>query len=1124
MTVSPPPDQKQRDRAIDTRASFIVQAPAGSGKTALLVQRYLALLAQVEAPENILAITFTRKATAEMRRRIIDELTGQAMPRDDAAGENAAAARARDAECDWRIADNPRRLRIQTIDAFCNELVWRMPWSSRFGAPPALAEDPAPLYFDAATRALDHIERSDGFADAAEAMLALVDANWGRARDLLAAMLARRDQWMRALGGAGDWGGDDRARIEAMWRAEIERVLQAARAAFEALKPAGREAWVELGGYAAGNLAADSAVCTLREMTEFPAAKHADLDAWRGLAALALTQGGALRKTVTKKDGFPVDDDGQREQKSRMLELLETARAAPGLAEVLATVRHLPGGQFDDAEWQSVDALVKLLRVAAAELRLVFKERNQADYIELTQRAALALGDADAPTDLALAFDYQLRHILMDEFQDTSSAHLELLEKLTAGWQAGDGRTLFLVGDPMQSIYRFREAEVGNFLAARESGVGDIRLNALRLTANFRSAHELVDWFNATFAAVLPAADDAAAGAVSYARADPCACIDGGVQVHAAVGESPGGDGAEAAAIADLVADIIAKTRCEDPAHKIAILGRTRRHLTAVAAALRDRGIAFCGRDLERLGERPSIRDLIALSRALHQPADRVAMLSLLRAPFCGVGLSALSALVESADAAATLPELWRDEARVAALTKDDRARLARLSAVIDAALARRGRVSLRANVEAAWLALGAPATMDAADLDDCARYLDLLADLESAGADITPAALRDAAEALWARPNAAASVELLTIHKAKGLEFDHVIVPRLDGRARGPESPLLRWRKLPDQLLIAPLPSSAARGAGGGDPFYRHLAHLEKQHEAFERGRLLYVACTRAKRRLHLFGRAARGKDDAPAPPPAGSLLALLWQQVAAEFERAAGAVSNAGDDADDAAADEISPPPSPSPLWRLPLGWRPPPLPEGIAAGAADTPAAGAPEQLEFSWAGETARITGIVIHHILQQVDAIGWEAWRRRAADGDGWRTQLLQNGLPEHNLQAALAHIADAVACARDDPRAAWIFSARHSDIRVEWPLTGLVDGRIKQVVIDRSFVDEHGARWVIDFKSSRHEGGDLDAFLDRERIRHRPQMDNYAEVVGALTGQDVHLGLYFPALRGWREW
>ena len=109
-----------------------------------------------------------------------------------------------------------------------------------------------------------------------------------------------------------------------------------------------------------------------------------------------------------------------------------------------------------------------------------------------------------------------LRHILVDEFQDTSLAQFDLVEALTAGWEEGEGRTLFVVGDPMQSIYQFREAEVGLFLRARDAGIGGVRLEALRLSRNFRSVPELIEWTNDAFTSLFPASDDLRASAVAF--------------------------------------------------------------------------------------------------------------------------------------------------------------------------------------------------------------------------------------------------------------------------------------------------------------------------------------------------------------------------------------------------------------------------------------------------------------------------------------------------------------------------------------------------------------------------------------------------------------------------------
>src|SRR5262249_57592548 len=120
-----------------------------------------------------------------------------------------------------------------------------------------------------------------------------------------------------------------------------------------------------------------------------------------------------------------------------------------------------------------------------------FGVKGRVDHTYGAGAAREALTDVGMPTDLALRTGLSLRHILVDEFQDTSLAQFDLIEMLTAGWEEGDGRTLFVVGDPMQSIYQFREAEVGLFLRARDSGIGSIRLEALRLRRNFLSAPPL---------------------------------------------------------------------------------------------------------------------------------------------------------------------------------------------------------------------------------------------------------------------------------------------------------------------------------------------------------------------------------------------------------------------------------------------------------------------------------------------------------------------------------------------------------------------------------------------------------------------------------------------------------
>ena len=196
-------DLDQRTQAISPDASFIVQAPAGSGKTELLIQRYLRLLAVVDSPEEIVAITFTRKAAAEMRGRVIKALETVNEIAPDAAAEKtvelARQAIAQDEKYDWQLADNPGRLRIQTIDSLCAFLTRQMPILARFGAQPETLDDARELYQQAAANTLAEIESGQGWSDAIAVLLTHLDNDLPRVRDMLAGMLARRDQWLRHI-------------------------------------------------------------------------------------------------------------------------------------------------------------------------------------------------------------------------------------------------------------------------------------------------------------------------------------------------------------------------------------------------------------------------------------------------------------------------------------------------------------------------------------------------------------------------------------------------------------------------------------------------------------------------------------------------------------------------------------------------------------------------------------------------------------------------------------------------------------------------------------------------------------------------------------------------------------
>ena len=197
-------DLAERSLALDPGTSFCVTAPAGSGKTELLIQRYLKLLARVEQAQEVLAITFTRKAAAEMRSRVGDALelaaTGE-RPADAHAAITYDLAREvleRDGELGWQIRQSSSQLNIRTIDGFCGTLTRQMLVLSRFGGPVAAVDDADPYYREATRALLEELDRGGAVADDLATVLLHFNNDWSRLEALLISMLRSRDQYLKS--------------------------------------------------------------------------------------------------------------------------------------------------------------------------------------------------------------------------------------------------------------------------------------------------------------------------------------------------------------------------------------------------------------------------------------------------------------------------------------------------------------------------------------------------------------------------------------------------------------------------------------------------------------------------------------------------------------------------------------------------------------------------------------------------------------------------------------------------------------------------------------------------------------------------------------------------------------
>jgi ATP-dependent helicase/nuclease subunit A len=1223
------PDQPQRESALHPARSILVQAPAGSGKTDLLTRRYLRLLAAVDSPDQIVAITFTNAAAAEMRHRILAELEkATKIDASSSSGESSAesldsrASEAADADefsmdvlarralvrsraIGWNITELPAQLRILTIDAFCRELALQQPLLSGLGGGLDIHEQPRELYRRAARHALEQIDGADSeLQSAIRDLLLWRDNDWQQLENLLVAMLSNRHRWMHyfVLNRRQDWG-EVRERLERPFGNAVRQCLTTVDMLLDRV-PNGRQEALELARFACAK-SESKLHRALAELAEFPAppfalsdALEAAREAYLCVGNLVLTKDG-YRQRVDKRHGFPADC---KAEKNRLFQLIANMQAVPGLESALLELAALPPARFTEEDWQIVRASFMLLRAAAAQLKVVFAETGAVDFIEVAQIAEAVLrGEDNLPTDAAIDVADGIRHLLVDEFQDTSRRQHQLLAGLIAAWSEREGRTCFLVGDPMQSIYFFRDADAELFARIRDYGLqlagGEepLRFDHVPLTSNFRTAPPLVRRLNGLFAQIF-ALDDGSG--IAFSPAEPARASESifttpfalhvsfipqsVVGKPASLAEADEREAARQAQIREIVDLVlnhlpqIERTRAENEKlpdqekkkHRVAVLGRTRSALSPIAEALRNAGVPFRAVDLENLRDRPEVLDALALARALLNPHDRLAWLGVLRAPWCGLALADLHTLTSADDATILgrpVPELLGEHAHL--LSDEGRLAIERVLSAIEAApLLRftRPTASLGVWLEQVWIRLGGELCADAAqraNLELLWRCLDALPNREE---DLLGPALDAALSGLTALPDPGASsdcgVQLMTIHKSKGLEFEVVLVPELQAHERASSFKMLSWLERglsePDdsgevtEFLVAPFqPKGADRGGAKAwvDRVYRER---EKQ----EARRLLYVAATRAREELHFFARPnyrALSDGSLQLIEPSGTLLATLWPALESEISerfqawqatRAVPEPQPATIESLAASSDEsnllVMPSPGkPTLLRRLAPEYRVPPA-GGAEVRAPNSIAGDSASQLYARHEGGLlSRALGEAVHLLLENLArlraSLDWDSARdalqrlqpRVAAELRAMGLSGIQAGSV---ASRAMHHALDAAT----DPDGAWILSP-HPQAASEVRWAGVLGGELRMVRVDRVFQSGSTPHsegdpcwWIIDYKTAHPEGLTPGVALPNLRRLFAAQLETYAEVLRNLhpDGRPIRAALYYPLMRALDWW
>ena len=866
------PDRAARLAAVDPRRNVVLEASAGTGKTSVLVTRYLNLLRCGIDPLNVLAITFTRQAAAEMRERIVHELKQDAL-------------RSRAGEARWReLRDRLGEIGVSTIDAFCLSLLREFPLEADLDPDFAIADETE----------IPHVVRQ-----AVERTVAAASAAAGRDPNV-AMLLAQLGPWRvrQAV--------TELVRRRSSSAAALRRVLRSAprgpsaadacRAAVRSLAerpdgtaPARRLA--EDGPYEDGAFAVVARdLAGIDRLAEAgPARVRAALDRLR---AYFLTRSGAPRKRFA---------DPRSGRGSPRVRRFRTAAAA------LAPVVHDVLSRFDrDVNAALVRGVQRLFDIGVAEYRRELESRALLDFSDVLERAVDLLRRMDEFSRSRYRLESRYHHVLVDEFQDTSRAQWELVSLLVQSWGEGSGLvhdaplppSVFVVGDRKQSIYRFRDADVsvieeaGAVVAAlRADGAKGVRQ---WIAHSFRARPELLRFVNDLFAAVdkEPARRDA----FRFADHDRFP-VDGTPEPEPAGDQDPalgvavaGSVEGCAALVAGEVARLIEEGQVRDrrsglrrrtEPRDVAVLFRSRRSHREFERALVRRGIPACVHKGLGFFDAEEIKDVRALLRYLADPSSELRAAALLRSRIVGLSDRALALLagrlsdVLLAPEASAAPEsLPADDRRSLALARES---VPRWAALVD-------RIPPAELLDLALDESAYDAELDRGNLrqahENVKKIRGLVRRVQNRGYATMTRVADHVDELSGDVPNAVVeafdAVNLTTVHAAKGLEFPVVFVVDL-GRGAGAEAPPVR----------------VTAAAGDGQPSvsvwpYRTAADGDRRlAEREENKRLLYVAATRARDRLY-FSAAAEG---GVVEPNRGSLGEVLPASFVAALGRGAGA-----------------------------------------------------------------------------------------------------------------------------------------------------------------------------------------------------------------------------------------
>lgn len=1166
-------DQYQRDRALDVKTSFIVQAPAGSGKTELLTLRYLKLLSKSKDPESVLAITFTRKAAAEMRNRVIEMLNWGRQLKNSIRDEHQQGIKHNTESSlrqtrllivtetlkvseryNWNLERNPSRLKIQTIDSFCASLARQLPIASQLGGQPSITSEIDHCYHDAIIQTLADRDKPKEISNSIQTLMWALDNQEDRAYQTLHEMLQNRDQWLQTVLTIRD----EKDLAQGFLEASSEEVFKEAVSQFLASVALFEQDIFEILKYSVSNL--DLKIDRLKQsssLTEMFKNNPGNPKPWKQLRSIFLNQSGHWRKNLDPNAGFPTlaTLTGQSKNVAKSIHQLvkETIRSIQEQAsnekirEQFIRLSLLPE-QKSESEWRLLSAVVEILYRLNRNLMLAFSKFGVVDHTQIQSAAIMALGDAQSPSELALSLDYKLQHILVDEFQDTSQNQLVLLERLTEGWLPEDGRTLFMVGDPMQSCYRFRNANVGIFLNVCHNGLGEIDLENLILNTNFRSQPKLVNSINSIFFSSFPQYSDSILGAVPYSASFAAQPQISNETLHADwfTYESTQEKHDSKTAEAQLIANRIKSLNNDYPQQSIAILVKARSVLPPILEILRKEKIQWIATDIDRVENLSSVNDAMSLIKSIMNPADKLSWLSILRAPWCGLRSHDLLA-IELANSSQIVWEKLKKIDQIDGLSDDARQRLIPFVEIIQLVMARRFDTPARELIEECWSLLGGERLYESEIETESIAWL--FDELENAVIGGTLENIVAFERKIWGNfvPSSQRAqrftsesvnpVQILTIFKAKGLEFDHVFLPGLNKQEPSDTQKLLNWHEFVNERneprLLLSLIDHSIKDEKHENNANDLIKFEEKIKKELEFNRILYIAMTRAKLTVSLSGTFLTKQKDS-LKPIKNSILNVLWPSIKnyAPLSPTVHYPNKNLPKAKDQYASETKTTKIRRQKTAISLSTNESYSPNNASFTDSHqecfTSMTIEPYNETASQEREFKAAVGNLLHEFFEsQATKKTSLPLRLQLEKIEGyWRRTLEKETISATTINTNIQRMKELTTQALNGINA-WIFDASLKNSSNELPISTkkkLFSAEdpawfTKTYVVDRSFIDEKEVRWVIDYKTSiKPEDQSEDLFIENLKTAHSPQLQRYAKLFSDFEDRPIKKAIFAISL------